>query len=200
MEDNKTKKAEHTAKTREKVRVQAASPQFEAEFMDFACGQVKNPLLSKRLRYLLVWYDAKARGNRRGYHFCRNWTSILPSVITLVSVVGFLWKNGSNYVPAITATISVLITIVHHHMDHYRYYENWVRYRGASEDLKRETMLFLNRCAPYDEGADDEIERRFAAQIEEIAAKEHANWENLREDSHHFYLTDKETHEQSKKD
>lgn len=196
MDENKPKKA---ASVQAKVRVQVANKQFEAEFVEFACGQVKNQLLSKRLRYLLVWYDDKARHHRSGYHFCRNWTSVLPSVITLVSVLSFLWDDKPKLAPVITAFVSVLITILHHHMDHYRYYENWVRYRGAAENLKRETMLFLNRCAPYDEGADNEIERRFAMEIERIAAEEHSSWENLREDSHHLYLAAKEEQERSEK-
>ena len=187
---NETK--DNIAEKAERVEFRnATSKQFEMDFFNFVCSKINNELLSNRLRYLLHWYDNRARHYKGLYHRYRNFTSILPSLITIMSVTSFFWEDSR--IPTVGVVfISIAITIVHHRMDHYRRYENWVRYRGTAEALKRETMLFLNHCSPYNTKTNIEAELLFATEIERISSEEYSKWENLREDSHQMFLSIKD--------
>lgn len=159
---------------------------FERKFVTYVASQVTNPLLSNRIYYLLTWYDTKAREHKKKYNIFRTIGYILPTLVTILSVFAAAFNQISTYSTLATAVISALITILNHIMDHKRYYENWIRYRGAEEDLKGECMKFLSRCSePYTgEHTQEELERSFAAKIENIANDEHSSWENLANDSH----------------
>ena len=161
------------------------SPCFEESFIKFICLQVTNPLLSRRLQYLLTWYNAKATDNKNGYNFFRTFSYILPCTITFLSVVFSVVDNTfvSKCGYLVTAFISALITFINHRMDHRRYYENWVRYRSAAEEIKKESILFLSQCDSYECENTVEREKLFIEKIEEIANWETDNWKALLEDS-----------------
>ena len=160
--------------------------EFEKEFLISACDRITNEVVKERLNYLFKWYTRKAEENKWRYNLYRTVSYALPCMITLVSIYSFLFKV--NWVSIISATISVVLTFVSHRADHYRYYENWVRYRNTAEQLKRQTELFLNRCEPYDNKKDGENEKLLASNIEAIAAEELSSWENLQLDSYHSYM------------
>ena len=158
----------------------------EQKYLESLCDLVEDKVIAARLRYLFDWYERKANENRKRYNLFRALSYLLPCLITLTSLYvvffGELW--GST----ISATISVALAFVNHQVDHYRYYENMVRYRSTAEKLKRETSLYLNGCAPYD-GNQAANRRAFAYNIEQYSAAELAGWENLQAES---YLSGKE--------
>lgn len=154
----------------------------EQEFLDSICKKVEDETISARLRYLFDWYEAKAVQNRKNYNLFRTLTYLLPCLITLTSVYIFIFQD--HWGSTVSATISVALAFINHRIDHYRYYENMVRYRNTAEKLKRETELYLNHCLPYS-GIDEEKNRRlFAFNIEYYASVELASWENLQAESY----------------
>ena len=157
-------------------------PDKELEFLDSLCKQVEDKTISARLRYLFDWYEEKARANKRSYNFSRTLTYLLPCIITLTSIYIFVFKD--HWASTISATISVALAFINHRIDHYRYYENMVRYRNTAEKLKRETELYLNRCGKYESINEDKNRRIFANAIERFAAAELASWENLQAESY----------------
>lgn len=164
--------------------------QYEQEqaFLNEICTRVEGEVLSLRLRYLFYWYTEKAQANRAHYHIFRSLTTALPALIALLSLYSF--AVGERAASVAAATISILITLINNRMDHYRYYESWLRYRSVAEALKRETVLFLNRYGPY--ATADEPERRqlFAGMVEQIADEELINWEHLKAQSQTAHPTD----------
>ena len=154
----------------------------EWEFLKNLCDQVKDPTISARLSYLFDWYEQKARTNKRRYNFSRTLTYLLPCLITLTSIYIFIFKD--HWASTISATISVALAFINHRIDHYRYYENMVRYRNTAEKLKRETELYLNRCGKYESINEDKNRKTFATAIERFASAELASWENLQAESY----------------
>ena len=156
---------------------------FEREFLDSICEKINNNVIKSRMRYLLTWYDAKAQKNRHNYNLTRVLSYLFPCIITLISIYSVLF-SGKNWPALASATISVVLTFTNHNIDHYRYYENWIRYRRAAEALKRESQFFLNECGSYAAtDGDEKRERIFANRIERIVADEIAAWENLQLES-----------------
>ena len=155
----------------------------EQEFLESICKKVEDETIAARLRYLFDWYEKKAVQNRRNYNLYRTLTYLLPCLITLTSVYIFVFKD--HWGSTVSATISVALAFINHRIDHYRYYENMVRYRNTAEKLKRETELYLNGCLPYNGINEDKKRRLFAYNIEYFASAELASWENLQAESHH---------------
>ena len=163
--------------------------EFEKNFLVSTGDKIKNPVIKERLHYLFAWYSRKADRNKMFYNLNRTVSYLLPCLITLVGVYAIFFENTLSRWPSIiTATISVILTFINHRADHYRFYENWVRYRNAAEQLKRNAELYLTGCEPYD-NADADNEKLFASTIEQIAADELSNWETLESDSYHSFMS-----------
>lgn len=156
----------------------------ELEFLRNVCEKVDDPIVNPRLCYLFEWYTRKAQHNKRWYNWTRFITYLIPCLITLISVYAAFIQGDSKWAIAVTATLSAALVGIHHVIDHFRFYENWVRYRGTAEKLKTEAELYLNHCAPYNKGSAKENKQRFANRVERITKAELANWENLLEESH----------------
>lgn len=165
-------------------------PNFEEDFIQYVYSQITNPVISRRVRYLLCWYDDKANAHKASYNRFRTASYILPGIITFLGVLFAVlntiptWGVYCSEVGfVVTALISGIITFINHRMEHRRYYENWIRYRGSAEQIKGECILFLSRSGDYKDGSVEEIERAFVFRIEEIANKETANWKALLDES-----------------
>ena len=163
----------------------------ELAYIRALCNGVQDENVSRRLCYLLTWYHEKAQHNRRAYHRFRSLGSLLPGIITLLSLLSL--HIGDSIIGTIMAAISILITLINHRMEHYRYYENWIRYRSAAEQLKREAQLFLTGCEPYSGNGEESDQRRFMKTIETITLRELATWENLQSENQRTHLCQADT-------
>ncbi|MBD5169662.1 MAG: DUF4231 domain-containing protein [Oscillibacter sp.] len=154
-------------------------------FLESVYEKIGDPTLEARLKYLMDWYHKKAQHNRRCYNVFRTISTLLLCLITLLSALNFDWAKET--VPLGITIISISITLINSRMDHFRYYENWLRYRGTAEKLKREMMLYISRSGDYQPPDPEEPRTLFVKKIEDIAADEFSAWENLRAESHHLY-------------
>lgn len=161
----------------------------EKTFLDAVCAKINNPVVNERLVYLLEWYTRKAQFNKHWYNGTRFFTYLVPCLITLISVPVSIIQENSKWAIAVVAVLSAGLVVLHHTVDHYRFYENWIRYRGTAEKLKREAELFLNHCESYNKTEAENI-KRFAAKIERIAKAEIDAWENLQDESYRPFQTE----------
>lgn len=156
----------------------------EREFMSTLCQSINEEVIQARISYLLEWYSRKAQRNKHWYNFTRILTYAIPCVISLVSVYAAQSNEGeAKKVIMLTATLSAALVALHHLIDHYRYYENWVRYRRAAEQLKEHAERYLNKVEPYnkDKKANQLL---LASSIETVASDELSSWVTLRRESH----------------
>lgn len=158
---------------------------LEQSFLSAICRELEDRIIKTRLSYLLDWYTRKAQRNKFWYNWCRFISYLVPCLITLVSVYGSVFDaDHSKWAILTTATLSAFLVALHHVIDHYRFYENWVRYRDTAEKLKTETELFLNHCEPYNKKDKQKNQLNFAAKIEFYSSSELAGWENLLDESY----------------
>lgn len=162
--------------------------ELESEFLQSVSARFEPSAAKERIEYLFTWYSRKARFHKRWYNWTRFFTYLIPCLITLVSVYASVCKKSDCALIAI-ATLSTILVGVHHIIDHFRFYENWIRYRSTVEKLKREAENFLSGYAPYtrpEDKADElkKINRIFARNVEKIAMNELDNWENLQDESY----------------
>lgn len=155
----------------------------EKNFLAAVCARIDDPVVNERVSYLFTWYSRKAQHNKHWYNWTRFITYLIPCLITLISVYASIIEGNGKWAIAVTATLSAALVGIHHVVDHFRFYENWIRYRGTAEKLKREAELFLNRVDPYNKSV-TENRKRFAAKIERVTKTEIDGWENLQEESH----------------
>ena len=162
--------------------------ELEQSFLAAICRELDDETVRTRLSYLLEWYTRKAQFNKFWYNCCRFVTYLIPCLITLVSVFGSVFdSDNSKWAILTTATLSAFLVAIHHVIDHYRFYENWVRYRDTAEKLKTETEYFLNHCEPYNKKDRQKNYLKFAARIEYFSSAELASWENLLDESYRTF-------------
>ena len=164
----------------EKTKVKKVK-EFEIDYLKATCARIEKEVIRERLNYLFAWYTRKAEHNKRLYNAYRTASYVLPCVITIANVLVFL--HIETIISIISVVVSVLLAFINHRTDHYRYYENWIRYRNTAEQLKRQALLFLNKCEPYNKETNEENEKELVQQIEVIAAYELIKWENLQAES-----------------
>lgn len=155
----------------------------ETNFLEAVTNRVEDPVVKERLVYLFEWYTRKAQHNKFWYNLTRFVTYLIPCLITLISVFASIIAGDGKWAIATVATLSAALVGIHHLVDHFRFYENWIRYRDTAEKLKREAELFLNRCDPYNKSKTENW-KRFSTRIERITKAEISSWENLQEESY----------------
>ena len=152
-------------------------------FLKAVCDKISKDVVNERLDYLFNWYSRKASRNKFWYNLTRFITYLIPCLITLISVyTGAFACKGEMIIPII-ASLSALLVIIQHIVDHYRFYESWIRYRTTVEKLKRDAELFLNGCEPYNDNDEQMNIMKFAEMIECYTDAEFSNWVILREES-----------------
>ena len=177
-------KSPEREKTEAKKKRKRSLRKLEQEFLETLCQGVTDEVLHTRLSYLLEWYTRKAQGNKHWYNVTRIITYAIPCAITLVSVFASMQEGDVKWAIGVTATLSAILVAMHHVIDHYRFYENWTRYRSTAEKLKEQAELYLNRAKPYDKATRQENRVLLARKMESLASSELSSWANLLEESH----------------
>lgn len=160
----------------------------EQAFLQQLAEEIDDPIIKLRLNYLFQWYTQKAQHNKRLYNFTRFFTYLIPCVVTIVGIVAVSIEGVWGLY--VTTILSTMLIGINHMIDHFRFYENWVRYRSAAEQLKRHTELFVNGCEPYKKACEEENREAFVLNVESIAAAELLSWENLQSESFQSYKAD----------
>lgn len=103
--------------------------------------------LQDRLNQQLAWLSKASRANKRNFLHLRILEVLLGAGITIFSP--FATRLGWG--PLAIALAGAGITVTGSLLALNRHQENWLRYRGLAEALKREKYLFLTGTLPYDD-------------------------------------------------
>ena len=104
--------------------------------------------LQDRLNQQLTWLSKASRNNKRNFLQLRILEVLLGTGITIFSPFAMQWDwRGALTMSLAGGGIAVCGSLLA--MNHHQ--ENWLRYRGLAEALKREKYLFLTGTLPYDD-------------------------------------------------
>ena len=125
--------------------------------------------IANRLDEQIDWYDLKSSLHQRLYKRLRFLEILLAASIPFL--VGFVanWPR----VNVVVGLCGVGVTVISGMLALNQYQENWVRYRGTCEALRRERFRYLTQTAPYD--GDDAFPRMVSA-VESLLSSENSLW------------------------
>lgn len=127
--------------------------------------------LKERIDDQLRWLSKASRNNKDKFLRLRILEVILATGITIFSPFATHWGwEGPLTISLAGGGIAVcgaLLALNHHQ-------ENWLRYRGLAEALKREKYLFLTETLPYDDDAT--AFQRLVSTCESLLSAENNQW------------------------
>lgn len=123
-----------------------------------------------RLNDQITWYDKKSSYNKKMFMRLKTTEIILALFIPLMAGLGeFLPKEGIFF----TGLLGLAVAAIASALTLYKFHENWIEYRGASEALKYEKFLYITGSGFY---KDNRIFPLFVERIEGILSKENSRW------------------------
>lgn len=127
--------------------------------------------LSERVDGQIKWLSDKSSFNQKRYKMLRVLqllcSALIPFLVATIS-------DNTEPLKWIAATLGVMVTIAEGLQALYKYQELWLQYRGTSEALKREKMLFLAGAGRYEQL--DNAFTAFVAEVENILSSENNQW------------------------
>jgi len=126
--------------------------------------------LTNRVDDQLSWLSRASKVNKRVFLGLRIFEIVLGTSITIVSPYAARLPWG----PLVIAMAGGGIALSGGWLALNRNQENWVRYRGLGESLKREKYLFLTGTPPYD--VEQGAFTRFVTTSEALMLEERAGW------------------------
>jgi hypothetical protein len=131
----------------------------------------KNDYLSDRLEDQIKWHSAKARENKKKFHWLQIIIIVSGALIPLFSAFG-VSESLQNYTGLVTAILGVTIVIVTAFIQMFKYQENWILYRNTSELLKKEKYFYLNDVGIYSTFDSQEKKRMLVERVETFVSAE----------------------------
>ena len=129
--------------------------------------------LKQRLDDQQQWYEGKGAWNQTWYKRLRIVEVVLAAAIPFVSSLMGKFPDSPNTVPLLVSAMAFLIAAASALLALYRFQENWLQYRTAAEQLKREKFLFLTKSQPYDGGDAFHV---LVGNVERILGEENSSW------------------------
>lgn len=129
--------------------------------------------IQQRLDDQQAWYERKSASNQSWYKRLRIVEVVLAAGIPFVSSLIGKFPESPELIPVVVSLMAFLIAASSALLALYRFQDNWLQYRTAAEQLKREKFLYLTKCAPYDGG---DAFRLLVANIERILGEENSTW------------------------
>ena len=127
--------------------------------------------LQNRVESQIKWMEAKCKHHQDMYKRLKLCEIISGAAIPLL--VGFNYSNTA--IPLITGFLGVTIVILNGIQQLYKFHENWLVYRTAIEELKREKFLFESQTDPYNTANSFQ---KFVQNFEALLADENKKWKS----------------------
>ena len=132
--------------------------------------------LENRYKSQMSWYDKKSKLNQKIY-IAFQWPLLILSAATPVLVgINIELLQGLELRQAAVITslcVAILTTAIHT----FKYHENWIAYRAAHENLKREIHYYTARVGEYNHI--DDREALFVERIERYISSEYLAWQDV---------------------
>ena len=124
--------------------------------------------LSSRFVKMLNYYDKRAMQSKRAYRRLSIYVVVASSLLAPIVTLDLgKWRF-------LTAILSSSIAIAAGVLSHYKFHEDWLRYRSTWDCLRREQSLHMARLTEYANHLDPNA--LFVLRVEAIFAKEGAEW------------------------
>jgi len=125
--------------------------------------------LKNRVDDQIDWYSAKSAWNQKRFKQFRVAELALASLIPVITVL----QLDVNCMKIIVAGMGAFIAVIAGILSLFKFQENWVEYRAATEALKRERFMFLTGSGPYQ--GDDRLQA-LVARVENLLGAENEKW------------------------
>ncbi len=122
----------------------------------------------------LSYYDRRALANQRGYRICGLYIIIVSVAITpLISLDEAIFGWGIILAKVLSPTVAIAAGV----MAHFRFLENWLRFRFTWDSLKQE--LVFRDAGIRDYAATNNRNALFVDRVESLIAQEGVSWLNV---------------------
>lgn len=140
---------------------------------------MRDGIVKDRVFYLLKWYQKKAEWYKVLTYIATALSILFPAVLTLLNIPALSNCFPEGFAECLRGTLPVVNSIGAGFYAFLQSRSNWIRYRTAAEQIKRETVQYL---ALHGAGTVRDIgaEEKFLNKIEEICALEFSEWQHIR--------------------
>ncbi|MGN0307381.1 MAG: DUF4231 domain-containing protein [Lachnospiraceae bacterium] len=127
--------------------------------------------INTRVNCQIEWYEKKACSCKRKYTVSQTFEIILAALIPLLSS----YADNFQIIGFIVGVCGAAIAVIKSLSKLYKWQENWIAYRTASDLLHYQKVLFKTHSAPYNTRPET-IENIFIHNIEQIISAERTQW------------------------
>lgn len=135
--------------------------------------QQRDAYLTERVDDQIDWYGKKSRTNKKWYYTCR--TIIIVSGALIPVLIGYA-EGDLGWLKYLAGALGAVVAIAEGVMSLKKYLENWTSYRGTSERLKREKLLYQSKVGEAYATGDEAAFKAFVMQAEQIMTSENSDW------------------------
>ena len=121
--------------------------------------------IQNRLENQIHWYSKKSFFCKKLFYAIRTIEIIIAGLIPAL----FHWSFIKGLIPFLSSIVAILAALI----ALFKFQENWISYRTASESLKHEKHLYLTKVSPYDKENSFDI---LVKNTENIISKENTIW------------------------
>lgn len=101
--------------------------------------------IDKRVREQSEWHSKKATKYKKLYYFFMIVSIIVSAMIPVVSLLVDYWR----WLNVIVALMGAIVSIISGIVSLTQYYNNWMKYRITSEQLKHNLYLYQTNMKPF---------------------------------------------------
>lgn len=133
--------------------------------------------LNERVDDQIRWLSEKASSSKANYRAIR----FLQTALGILITAGGAYANRIDLGPQIITTLGVVVSLAAAWESVNDYQNNWIRYRRALEELKREKLLYQTTSGPYRrDGSEMDVQEAsftlFVSRVEALLAQEEDAW------------------------
>lgn len=126
------------------------------------------------LAHRLYTYAKRALFYKHCYHLLTWITIIAPAIVSIINVI----PNSDQDLIKVAVTIASAITTVSAGiLGTAKVHDHWTSYRSACEELKVETISYIEGAEPYAEFDESKRKKAFIDNMKAICKRETSRWE-----------------------
>ena len=116
------------------------------------------------------WYEKKSAFNKTRYQTLKLIVIVLSVSIPLMTG---LISDDTFWLKVSVGISGVIIAMIEGIQSLYKFHENWLLYRNASEFLNREKLFYTTRSGPY---AAEASLQKLVERVESFTSEENKSW------------------------
>ena len=131
--------------------------------------------LEKRLVPEMDYYDQRASWNKTWFQIMSVLSIVSATSVPVIAAMGFTRP---------LAIVGAITTIAIATQSLFKWQENWLKFRGGYQSLKKEKLLYATRTGPYLDVEDQKLVGVLTDRVENIISSEHDEWQQARQRDH----------------